>query len=133
MQCTSPVVGYRAPSGVVFSDTKVAGDQVLLPCGRCIGCRLDRSRDWALRCVHESKLYDQNCFITLTYDDEQMASSCTLVPEHLQMFWKRLRRAIEPVRIRYFACGEYGDDEDFSHRSRFGGNVGTVLLWLRGM
>lgn len=124
MQCTSPVVGYRAPSGVVFSDTKVAGDQVLLPCGRCIGCRLDRSRDWALRCVHESKLYDQNSFITLTYDDNQLPPGCSLVPEHLQLFWKRLRRAIEPVRIRYFACGEYGDDEDLAHRSKFGGNVG---------
>ena len=36
--------------------------KLTLPCGNCIGCRLERSRQWAVRCMHEASLYEDNCF-----------------------------------------------------------------------
>lgn len=49
----------------------------LIPCGNCIGCRIDYSREWAKRCVLEAKGYeDGECwFLTLTYDDEHKPQS----------------------------------------------------------
>lgn len=87
-------------------------------CGRCEGCKLDRSRAWAIRCVHESQMHDENSFLTLTYSDEHLiyggASHAILYPRHLELFWKRLRKHIGK-RIRYFACGEYGDKSNRPH------------------
>ncbi len=78
-------------------------------CGQCIGCRLDRSREWAIRCVHEAQLYSENCFLTLTYSNEFLPADCSLDERHFQRFIKRLRRRFSGQRIRYFYCGEYGE------------------------
>lgn len=86
-----------------------------VPCGQCIGCRLDRSQAWAIRCIHESKLYEDNCFITLTYSPENLPYGGTLVKQHFQNFMKRLRKKFPTVRIRYYACGEYGDNLQRPH------------------
>lgn len=80
-----------------------------LPCGQCIGCRLDRSQSFAIRCMHEARMHDRNCFITLTYDGKNLPTDGSLVKWHFQDFMKRLRRSLEPTRIRFFHCGEYGD------------------------
>ena len=52
--------------------------------------------------------------MTLTYDDEHLPKTGSLVPEDLQKFLKKLRRFIEyhgsDKKIRFFACGEYGDN-----------------------
>lgn len=85
---------------------------VTIPCGRCIGCRLERSRQWALRCVHEASLYDHNSFVTLTYDDKHLPTDGSLRKDHFQKFMKRLRRSREGTSIRYYMCGEYGEDLD---------------------
>jgi hypothetical protein len=90
--------------------------KVVLPCSRCIGCKMDRVRDWSLRCWHESQMHDENSFITLTYDEPSLPLVRTkhgdLVPtlrqSHLQCFMKRLRRSLGKKRVRFFACGEYG-------------------------
>jgi len=80
-----------------------------LPCGRCIGCRLDHARDWALRIHHESQMHDQNnVFITLTYSPEKLPKNGSLNHDHFQKFLKRLRFNTGE-KIRYFMCGEYGD------------------------
>lgn len=79
-----------------------------VPCGTCIGCRLERARQWAVRCVHEAKLWEDNCFITLTYDDEHLPPGGSLVPEHFVLFMKRLRFRFGEG-IRFFHCGEYGE------------------------
>jgi len=79
-----------------------------LPCGQCIGCRLDRSRQWALRCVHEASLYENNCFLTLTFDDENLPSPPSLDVRIFQLFMKRLRKKYGS-KIRFFHCGEYGE------------------------
>jgi len=83
-------------------------DRLSLPCGRCIGCRLERSRQWALRCVHEASLYEDNCFITLTYDDFHLPSDGSLVKRDFQLFMKRFRKRFGNG-IRFFHCGEYGE------------------------
>lgn len=89
-----------------------------VPCGQCIGCRLDRSRAWAVRCVHESKMHNDNCFITLTYNNENIESlnindiddnkEYSLNKKHFVDFMKRLRRKFG-AGIRFFHCGEYGE------------------------
>lgn len=83
-----------------------------IPCGRCMDCRLEKSRQWAMRCVHEAKCHRDNMFLTLTYRDEELiyrsGQRATLYPLHLQLFMKRLRKAYGPG-IRFFACGEYGE------------------------
>ena len=79
-------------------------------CGQCIGCRLERSRQWAIRCVHEASLYEDNCFITLTYDNEHLPFDRSLCLDHFQKFMKRLRFKFKPRVIRFFHCGEYGEN-----------------------
>lgn len=81
-----------------------------VPCGRCDGCLLERSRQWAVRCMCEHYYHDSSYFVTLTYNDESLVwghQVPTLYKPHLQKFLKRLRKALN-YRIRYFACGEYG-------------------------
>lgn len=62
--------------------------------------------------MHEAKMYKECVFITLTYDDEHLpagrVSRPTLIKEDLQNFMKRLRYFIEPDKVRFFGCGEYG-------------------------
>lgn len=79
-----------------------------LSCGQCAGCRLQRSKEWACRCVHEASLYVKNAFLTLTYDDAHLPENGSLSKRDLQLFWKRLRKSLGNERIRYYACGEYG-------------------------
>lgn len=80
-----------------------------VPCGQCIGCRLERSRQWAIRCMHEASLHEENCFITLTYNPENLPEDGSLHVEAFQKFMKRLRKEYAPKKIRFFHCGEYGD------------------------
>lgn len=78
-----------------------------LPCGQCIGCRLDHSLMWATRAIHESRSHEVNSFITLTYSDSELPDDRSLVKSHFTKFMKRLRKSVHPLRIKYFQCGEY--------------------------
>lgn len=116
MACFHPLEGWRArvpgPNGkrrVVFDKSESCGVAVKIPCGQCIGCRLERSRQWAVRIMHESSLYEENCFITLTYSPEKMPDDGSLRKKHFQDFMKRLRARFFARKIRYFHCGEYGE------------------------
>ena len=110
MPCYSPLKGWKNPDtgGIVFRCDGVH-DTMEVACGQCLGCRLDRSRMWAMRIVHESSLYDGNCFVTLTYSDDCVPDDWSLHRSHFVKFMKRLRKAFEPERIRFFMCGEYGN------------------------
>lgn len=79
-----------------------------IPCGGCLGCRLERSRQWAIRCIHEASLHAQNSFITLTYNDEHLPENNSLYKPHFQKWMKRLRKRYAHKTIRYYMCGEYG-------------------------
>ena len=83
-----------------------------LPCGQCIGCRLERSRQWALRCLHEASLYDHNWFVTFTYDDVHYPDS-GLDYLDFQKFMKRLRKKFPGVR--FYMGGEYGESTSRGH------------------
>lgn len=63
----------------------------------------------------EAAQYSENSFVTLTYDDEHLPDGGNLVPRDLQLFLKRLRKAVAPFRIRYYAVGEYGDETGRPH------------------
>lgn len=85
-------------------------DPVLIPCGKCVGCRLDFAKQWSTRCVLEMAYHPFNYFVTLTYNDGCCPS--WLCKKDLQGFLKRLRNFLgygEKDRIRFFACGEYGE------------------------
>jgi len=96
---------------------------ITLPCQQCSGCRLERSRQWAIRCMHEAKLHLQNTFITLTYDDEHLPDLSSLEHSHFQEFMKCLRERLRYAQkkqgltkaqrkangVRYYMCGEYGE------------------------
>jgi hypothetical protein len=111
----SNFVAYRQLSGksLEYAKAELANNYaVVVPCGQCLGCRLDKANDWAIRCVHEAKLHLHNCFITLTYNDDCLPADGSLHREHLQLFFKRLRRYLDyhdNSKIRFLCCGEYGD------------------------
>jgi len=120
--CYSPLLGFRSRSpgknggfGIVFDRTLSFGIEMQVPCGSCIGCRLDRSREWAVRCVHEASLYESNCFVTLTYRPEDLPLDGSLVKWHFQDFMKRLRKFYSGRRVRFFHCGEYGEQLSRPH------------------
>lgn len=94
-----------------------------IPCGQCIGCRLDYSRKWADRLMMEAKHHEHSWFVTLTYSDDHLPFAGRSDPEtgelleyvptlrkrDVQLFMKSLRKAIEPLKVRFYAAGEYGD------------------------
>lgn len=117
MPCYKPLRAFCAASGdVVFVERGDIVASLFLPCGQCVGCRLERSRQWAVRCMHEASLYDDNCFITLTYSPEHLPEDCSLHYRDFQLFLKRLRKAWPNDRIRFYMCGEYGEE---NHRPHF--------------
>lgn len=79
------------------------------PCGQCMACRINRQSEKALRITHELEYHKDNVFVTLTYKPECLPEHASLVKRDVQLFLKRLRKAIEPQQIRYFLCGEYGE------------------------
>lgn len=82
---------------------------IKVPCGKCLGCKLDYSRQWADRMILELADYNgKGLFCTLTYNPEHLPPDSELCKRDLQLFFKRLRRHWPYVRIRYYASGEYG-------------------------
>lgn len=116
MACYSPLTAFRSQDGgVVFNRFEGYSDcPISLPCGQCIGCRLRKSQEWALRCTHEASLHEQNCFITLTFNDDNIPPFNSLDVSHVQLFMKRLRKYFADKHsisqgIRVYYAGEYGD------------------------
>lgn len=152
MPCHHPAKAFSlASGGISFVERgDVIGD-IKLPCGQCLGCRIDRARDWSLRIGHESRLHPASAFLTLTYDEANLPTPPSLNYRDFQLFAKRLRRAYGP--FRFFMCGEYGDQTrrphyhaiifglDFPDRRRWAGSdemptfVSDKLtrLWGKGM
>lgn len=114
MACYAPLDAFRAlgaaGSPIRFGKAPMGAYRAFqVPCGQCVGCRLERSRQWAVRCMHEAQLYERNCFITLTYSPDNLPEGNTLVLKHFQDFMKRLRFKSGSSGIRFFHCGEYGE------------------------
>lgn len=133
MPCYKPLNGWQ--SNVMNDNGKfpivfhpIPGVEVQqIPCGRCIGCRLEYSRQWAIRCLHEKntpptiydsdgnfvyKYQEESCFLTLTYNDENYPENGSISKREWQLFLKKFRKELakQNIKIRFFMCGEYGDN-----------------------
>lgn len=150
MSCKNPLKAYSrdvdGKNEIVFASSfdvpfvqkngHIYGTKLELPCGQCIGCRLEYSRQWATRCVLEASQHSSNYFVTLTYNDAflpcvpyqfldhytgELVSDCShpLEPKHFQDFMKRLRqkflRDFGYEGVRFYACGEYGSENKRPH------------------
>lgn len=115
MRCISPV--YVRASGQFVA------------CGKCNYCLMSRRADWTFRLLQEWRVATTAWFLTFTYNgfglpirevDGFGVRKCypwqhDLVKEHWQLFMKKLRKAIDPVKVRYFMVGEYGEDNERPH------------------
>ncbi len=115
MTCFHPLQAYRLDSGDIVFHDRDGGYSLKLNCGQCIGCRLEHSRQWAMRIVHEASMHEDNCFITLTYNPENLPPDGGLRLKHYQKFMKRLRKKYPHKKIRFYHCGEYGDNTNRPH------------------
>lgn len=145
MACTSPrTVGFKSDCKTISWSPKTHTKEMplfQLPCGKCIECRLDYARQWAIRCVHEASTWENNIFLTLTYSEENLKSD-RLILKDFQEFIQKLRDKIladylkeksitkeqwktvskterkeiyGKIRISYFVTGEYGDKTKRPH------------------
>lgn len=133
MPCYHPASAFKCSDGsIVFTELSrydIIGD-IKLPCGQCIGCRIDRSREWSVRCLHEAKCWKENSFITLTYNEENLPSDKSLQYRDFQLFMKRLRERTG-LPVRFFMCGEYGelDQRPHYHALLFGYQFPDLQYW----
>jgi len=105
----SPVTGKKV---IAFNPRRGVSVGLELPCGQCIGCRIERTRQWAVRILHETKLHsERSWFVTLTYDDQHVPFS--LCKSHFQTFIRSVRSTLGSVR--YYHCGEYGEHTSRPH------------------
>jgi hypothetical protein len=112
-------------------DTQKYPHGLVVPCGGCYLCRIAKRREWTLRLTHELATSDSGIFVTLTYDDENLPFNTpsdfpTLKKKHLQDFFKRLRKRLGDRKIKYFACGEYGDEGQRPHYHAIITNMSNV-------
>jgi len=130
MPCYTPLKGYKNEVTGGWQSHKGGSAQKLeVNCGSCLGCRLDHALMWSCRIVHESCMWADlhgNCFVTLTYrdpsecDDEQyrdgyhIPADYSLRPSDVSKFIRKLRKTL-PQKIKYFYCGEYGDENQRPH------------------
>jgi hypothetical protein len=128
MACYHPIQAYQPPNGerltFVKNDPRYPYTKsIKVACGKCIGCRLNKSGDWATRVAAEAQLYENNSFLTLTYNDEKLPENGQLVLRDMQLFFKRLRKKYkghepvlganpkQPYQIRYLAAAEYSEEK----------------------
>lgn len=125
MPCYHPLQAYKTACGdvVFYESARVDVVRSLqLPCGQCVGCRLERSRQWATRCMHEASLYRNNMFITLTYNNKHLPADRSLNYDDFQRFMKRFRKHYKGIEerdgkraIRFYMAGEYGEQYGRPH------------------
>lgn len=101
--------------------TQKAGNRRLVPCGKCIACRINVTSEWTLRLMYEREYWNKANFITLTYDDVHLPQADslffkgTLKPSDSTLFWKNIRKDLGDEKIKYYLCGEYGDKGHRAH------------------
>jgi len=115
MPCRSPLKGYKNPDGTVSFGSRSSSlgrfGLITFRCGVCRDCRLYRAREWSIRAYHEGQLHEASCFIDLTFATEPPSVS----KRDLQLFFKRLRKSLPGVTLKYFAVGEYGENLSRPH------------------
>lgn len=118
----------QAPSVFLSPEWKA----IKTPCGGCLDCRLRKSREMAIRCVHEAQMNAEkgNCFITLTYNNENLPEGNTFDFSHPVKFMKRLRRYYGNG-IKSYGCAEYGEKggRPHYHLLVFGLRPSDMYFW----
>ena len=113
-------------------------DPMDIACGQCIGCKMKKAQDWAIRISHEAQYHEQNIFLTLTFTEQELAfrdNPGSLDVKEVQRFIKRLRNHIDRKedgrKIRYYAVGEYGEltGRPHYHIIIFGWEPKDGILW----
>lgn len=114
MACFKPITAWKPLDGgeLQFSEKKNCRE-IKVPCGWCVGCRLKKQNDWAVRAYCESKLRPENCFLTLTYGPEHRPMHGSLFYPHVQGMFKALRN--RGMKFRYLVAGEYGEALSHPH------------------
>lgn len=110
MTCDSPF--YVLPK-------KWASEKVPVPCGKCPPCKLRRVNSWVFRLLQEEKVSQSAHFVTLTYDTRAVPITengfMSLRKRDYQLFMKRLRKLCPTARLKYYAVGEYGTQNQRPH------------------
>lgn len=103
----------------MLCENPYTGSQGVFPCGQCMPCRISRRRIWTHRILLEAHQWSSNAFVTLTYQDDKLPVASTglptLDPVHVKNWLKRIRKAYEPERLRFYLAGEYGDESQRPH------------------
>lgn len=142
----------RSPKSLIAKGINPLTDKkIVIPCGQCIGCRLEYSRQWADRCYLESKMHEHNYWLTLTYDEDhikdllkasikrdtgEIINAPMLRKKDLTGFIKRLRehwqRKYNITGLKFYGCGEYGtqNHRPHYHISIFGLDIPDIQLWF---
>ncbi|AXH77065.1 MAG: replication initiator protein [Microviridae sp.] len=107
MPCSHPIQAWKTREGIKFDQRTHGGEALQLPCGRCARCKLEHSRQWAVRGMHELQMHEFSSFVNLTYNDEHCPDG--LKHEDFQKFMKRLRKARGVKSCSYYMAGEYGE------------------------
>lgn len=140
MPCFYPLKAYPSPGGGRISFSRPpghSGREQHIACGQCIGCRADRSIEWAARISHECLSWSANWFITLTYEDDCLPADLSIDKREVILFFKRLREAaaarglLEGSGVRRFYNGEYGTRTQRAHYHAiiFGVRLPDLKFW----
>lgn len=90
-------------------------DYGMIPCGKCIACRIFITREWSIRLIHEYYFHQKSIFLTLSYSDKNLPEDLSVSKREAILYIKRLRKSVEPEHIRYYISGEYGDQTNRPH------------------
>lgn len=107
----------------------------VVPCGKCLTCRRRRQAAWSFRLLQEMQQSSTAAFLTFTYDDAHLSYGekwPTLVKSDFQNFMKRLRKkqaSLSNVKLKYYACGEYGSTTYRPHYHAIMFNLVPELLF----
>lgn len=129
MSCTNPFITYGTQKGlqaekrtfynkkqwIEFINENYNGDY-MLPCRKCLSCKMENARQWALRSQLEIESNPgNNWFITLTYNNQNVPmnknNSLTLKDDDLSNFINTLRVSMfrkKKKKFKYLAGSEYG-------------------------
>lgn len=143
MPCYHPIPAWRTDNQVRLHKALPDATPLHVPCGTCVGCRTTRAQHWALRCRLEAAEHNHTSVTTLTYENANLPP--TLQKRDFQLWLKRLRKEHE-TKLRYYACGEYGEKLGrphyhailfgVAHRPRFPNDTHHALIdetWGKGI